>query len=355
MLKLHYLRALHNVILKPLTMQQFPIHIQLEPTTYCNLNCKACTRLTYLERFQHLSLDHFRLIVEQIRPAKISCSGGGEPFMHPHLFEMIQMAKAVGCSMNTTTNGTLLTPDGCSQLVSSGLDLLKVSVDGASRETYQKSRREDRFQQVIEGIQTLNAAKKQYGSATPYIRFNYVMLKDNYREMAETVQLAAELGVHAVYFQPLDLIGIEAHYEELVGELQYEELAREIRRGIQMSQRYPVQTNLRLLHHNLPLYWKKYRLETRQSDRRKCILPWFSTYITVDGNMHPCCSCSQPNTIMGNLFEMPFEQIWNGTRYQEFRRAIRAGQRPYKICTNCVPDTLSDILKLSRILPGFFR
>ncbi len=352
-MRLNYLKALNNVLFKPITMRQLPIHIQLEPTTYCNLNCKACTRLKYLQHFQHLSTDRFKLIVEQIRPLKISLSGGGEPFMHPHLFEMIHLTKINGCSINTTTNCTLLTPEICSQIVKSGLDLLKISIDGASRETYQKSRREDRFKQVIEGIQALTTAKKQHGSSTPFIRFNYVMFKDNYHELAETVKLAAELGVNAVYFQPLDLIGIEERFDELVGELQYEELAHEITRGVQMAQMYLVNTNLRILHHNLPLYWKKYRLETRQYDKRKCILPWFSTYITLEGNVHPCCSCSQPNTIMGNIFETPFEKIWNGTQYQNFRQAIRAGKRPYAICSNCVPETLLDLLKSSRILPGF--
>ncbi len=353
MLKIPYLKALHNVIVRPLTMRQLPIHIQLEPTTHCNLHCKACTRLTYLDHFQHLRLERFTSIVEHIHPSKISLSGGGEPFMHPHIFEMVEVAKHDGCSMNTTTNCTLLTPEVCTQIVNSGLDLLKISIDGASRETYQQSRREDRFQQVLDGIHALNEAKRQQNSSTPFLRFNYVMIKDNYQELAETIRLAAESGVDAVYFQPLDLIGIEDRFEELVGHLQYDDLAREITRGIQMAQQYSVNTNLRKLQRNLPLYWKKYTLETRRYDTRKCILPWFSTYITVDGNVHPCCSCSEPDSMMGNLFETPFEHIWNGAKYQHFRRAIRAGKRPYNICTNCIPDTLSDILRSSRILPGF--
>jgi hypothetical protein len=59
--------------------------------------------------------------------------------------------------------------------------------------------------------------------------------------------------------------------------------------------------------------------------------------------------------MMGNVFETPFHKIWHGTRYQNFRRAIRAGKRPYPVCTNCVPETTLDILKSSRILPGFLR
>jgi len=350
---LSYIRALKNVVLKPLTMGQLPIHIQLEPTTYCNLNCKACTRLKYLQHFQHLSLEKFEQIVAQIHPLKISLSGAGEPFMNPDLFEMIRLAKSMGCSMNTTTNCTLLTPEICVQIVKSGLDLVKISIDGATRDTYQQSRREDRFEQVIEGIRSLTNAKKQHGSATPFIRFNYVIFKENYHELAEAVKLAASLGVNAIYFQPLDLIGIEERFDDLVGELAYEDLAREIRRALDINQSHSVNTNLRILARNLPLYWKKYQLETSHHDPRRCILPWFSTYITLEGTVHPCCSCSQPQTIMGNIFEMPFNAIWNGTKYQQFRQAIREGKRPYAICTNCVPETMLDIVRSSSILPGF--
>lgn len=353
MKSLRYITAFQNVLRRPRIVKSLPIHIQLEPTTYCNLNCKACTRETYLDHSEHLCAEQFQRIVEQIHPLKISLSGGGEPFLHPHIFEMIHLAKERGCSINTTTNCTLLTPELCSQIVKSGLNLVKISIDGATRETYQKSRREDRFDQVLEGIHALTAAKKHHQASTPFIRFNYVILKDNYDELAETVELAAEVGVDAIYFQPLDLIGIEDRRDELVGKLTYQDLERELRRALEINRRYPVNTNLRVLLKNLPLYWKKYLLETREYDRRICLLPWFSTYMTLDGNVRPCCSCSQPETVMGNIFDTPIEQIWNNSKYQGFRQAIRAGKRPYKICTNCIPETLSDILKSSRILPGF--
>ena len=97
MLKLSYLKALNNVVFKPLTMRQLPIHIQLEPTTYCNLDCKACKRIEHIQQANHLNLENFMSILKQIHLQKISFSGEGEPLMHPHLFEMIRQAKEFGC------------------------------------------------------------------------------------------------------------------------------------------------------------------------------------------------------------------------------------------------------------------
>jgi radical SAM protein with 4Fe4S-binding SPASM domain len=314
-------------------------------------------RSKYIHHARHLSFDEFKLIVEQIRPLKISLSGAGESFMHPHIFDMIHLAKSSGCSINTTSNCTLLTPERCEQIVRSGLDLLKISIDGATPETYRKSRGEDRFWQVVDGIRTLIDTKKRLGVSTPFIRLNYVIFQGNYRELSATVALAARLGVDAIYFQPLELIGIEERSKALVGELTYQNLLHEIEHTLHMSWQYRVNTNLKVLFKNLPLYWKKYMLATHHHNPRICILPWFSTYITLDGTVHPCCSCSRadPGTIMGNIFETPIQQIWNGKKYQNFRKAIRAGKRPYEICTNCVPQTFRDIINYSKILPGFLR
>jgi radical SAM protein with 4Fe4S-binding SPASM domain len=293
--------------------------------------------------------------LEQIHPKKITLGGVGEPFMHPHIFEIIRLAKSHGCSINTTTNGTLLTQERCDQIVKNGLDLIKISIDGATRETYLKVRGEDKFLQVLDGIRGLTDAKKRLDSLKPFIRLNYVMFKDNYHDIAKIVELADRLGVDAIYFQPLELVNIEERYELLVGDLTYDDFSREITQALEISQRCQVKTNLQSILQKLPTYWKKYQMETRREDKRICILPWFSTYITVDGVVRPCCSFSQTCADMGNIMQQDMQDIWNGEQYQRFRQAIRSGKRPYSICANCVPQTLTDIVKSSGILPGFLK
>jgi radical SAM protein with 4Fe4S-binding SPASM domain len=351
-----YIKALSNVFFKPLEVHQLPIHIQLEPTTFCNLNCKSCGRSKYHETPKHLSLEDFEHIITQIRPLKMTLSGWGEPFTNPHLLDMVGLARKYRCSINTTTNGTLLTPETCDQIVKSGLDLIKISLDGATPETYRKNRGEDRFVQVLDGIRSLIEARKRLGSATPFIRFNYVMSKDNYHEIANMVELAEKLGINAIYFQPLELTGIEERRDLLVGNLTYEKLLQEITRALVVSQQHHVRTNLQDIHKKLPLYWNKYQMQTHSHDpNRICIVPWFSAYITLEGMVRPCCSCSQDYTNMGNILQNDIEDIWNGEKYQHFRKAIREGKRPFAICANCVPQTLTDIIRYSRILPGFLR
>lgn len=364
-----YIKTAGNLVWKPVTVTQPPLHIQVELTTYCNLNCKPCARAQYLNGAPptHLTPGAFVRIVESIRPTNITLSGVGEPLMSPHLVELIRIAKTFGVSINTTTNGTLLTPERSVELVKSGLDLLKVSVDAATPETYRSMRGANTFWHVLDGIRMLNDLKKQLHSATPAIRFNYVVSQHNYQEMAETVKLAEKLGVPAIYFQPLDLFGLEDRRTDLVGDLTIGVLTYEIRRALRASQHTQVQTNLQDFLRRMPDYWRKYQLQPQQQAQQEmqglsykrlfstCLLPWFSAYITVNGDMRPCCTCLQTDTSMGNVLDMSVDAVWNGERYQQLRQLFRDGKRPFPVCETCVPKTLTTLLRYATLLPGFIR
>ncbi len=355
-MKREYFYTLKNLLLKPVKIQQNPIHIQFEPTTYCNLNCVSCNRTKYIKEPKHLLPDRFTYLIEQIRPAKISLSGTGDSFTSPHLFTIIRLAKGHGCSINTTTNGTLLKQEHCEEVINSGLDLIKISIDAATPETYRKNRGVDKFLQILDGIRALTEAKKRLGSSTPFIRFNYVVYRENYHEISAVIELAAQLGVKAIYFQPLQLTGIEERQAALVGDLTIDKLSQEIAKAITVSQHHRVKTNLQDFSRKLPLYWGRYQMRSHaQNTRRKCLLPWFSAYITLEGYMRPCCACLDEETNMGNLFENSLDEIWNGKKYQQLRKAFREGKRPLKQCQTCVPQTLGDMVRYSTILPGFLK
>jgi len=344
-----------NVLRKPLNVNETPIHIQLEPTTACNLACRTCPHEEYIKTARHLSLDNFKRIYDQIKPQKITLSGLGEPFSNPRLPEMIRYAKDRGTSINTTSNLTLISKSLAEKIVDSGLDLIKVSIDAAQADTYIKIRDEDHHKSIVDGIVLINEFKKKKNVNHPAIRFNFVVQGANFREMGSLVELADKIGVEAIYFQPLELVGIEDKKDEIVGDMTEASLLTELKRAHKRAGELSLNTNLSTMLGNFDAFWKKYVLVGSQKDNRICPLPWFSTYITVDGDVRPCCSFPiNPEANMGNILKEDFKDIWNGERYKKFRTAIRSGKRPYKICQNCVPKTLADIIKYSKILPGFF-
>jgi radical SAM protein with 4Fe4S-binding SPASM domain len=89
---------------------------------------------------------------------------------------------------------------------------------------------------------------------------------------------------------------------------------------------------------------------------RKCYFPWISAFIAANGDVKACPIFTRKpeEGTMGNIFEQSFDRIWNGEAYIELRRQLRAGNRPFTPCRQCVPQSISNIfLIFSKMLPGF--
>ena len=84
------------------------------------------------------------------------------------------------------------------QLISSGLDILILSIDGASQESYEKYRIGGNFRNVIDHISLLVKKKRERGSTTPYICWQFLVMKHNEHEVETAKKMAEELGVDSV-------------------------------------------------------------------------------------------------------------------------------------------------------------
>ena len=67
--------------------------------------------------------------------------------------------------------------------------------------------------------------------------------------------------------------------------------------------------------------------------RISCSAPWNFVYIHFNGDINPCCFPFK-NTF-GNIFETPFEEIWNSEKYVEFRERLKSKNLPRQ-CINCM-------------------
>jgi radical SAM protein with 4Fe4S-binding SPASM domain len=351
---IRYLTALAMVALKPAKVPALPIHVQVEPTDKCNMDCSFCAHSKVIQHPRSMNLEEFQGIVDTIHPKKITLSGYGEPLMNRALPRMIVYAKSKGIAVNTTSNLTLLrTEKRAAELIRSGLDLINVSVDAASPETYLAVRGQDFFDRILAGIRLLLRTKAELNSRTPHVRISFVINKRNLHQVADFVRLAHSLGVDLPFFQILQLTAIGDRKERLISGVPYEHFRQALEEGRAVARELGMSTNLAKLLADLPEYWRKY--DAREMSRRRCILPWFSAYITADGSVRPCCAFAPVKMDMGgSLFERDFDQIWNSERYQKFRRAHRMAQRPTQVCRDCVPESLLDIVRRTPFSPGFF-
>ncbi len=118
--------------------EQPPMCLYLEVTKRCNLLCETCPRtFEELEPPADMSWELFTKIVDQVpNIARVVMHGVGEPMLVKRLPDMIRYLKARGTYVLFNTNGTLLQPKRFQELIHTGLDELRVSLDAADREFY---------------------------------------------------------------------------------------------------------------------------------------------------------------------------------------------------------------------------
>ncbi len=350
-------RKAWEVLRKPAACAR-PLYVQFEVTTHCNLACYMCVRNEVIRHPRHLRFDAFQRVFDQIRAPKLTLSGAGEPLLHPDLPGIIAHAKGCGTSVMIPTNGTLLSrPEVAESLVASGLNVLKVSIDAATPATYQAIRRQDCFDRIVEGLSLIEKIKRRQRRTTPQIRFDVVILKENFHEIPALVRLADRLAIGTIFFRALQTKGIGAEREETIGkDVDFEALYRAVQEGIAEASRRTIRTNLKDVARDFRTYRSIYTQQDAAMARHVCLLPWLQCFISVKGEVSPCCATyTNEGFSAGNVFEQDFETIWNGPPMQEIRRKFRARKNPFAVCRDCIPRSVPVLLKMSAMLPGFMR
>ena len=182
--------------------------MRIEVTTRCNAFCRYCPRTSYRTLWddRDLSFETFKTLLPVIADTKmIHLQGWGEPFLHPHLFEMIARAKKTGCKVGTTTNGMLLDRQAIARLVKSGIDHVAFSMTGIG-EKNDMARNGTQFSRILRAISDLAAQKEALRSETPAISVAYLLLRSHLPDIDLIVPALAGLGIQQVVISTLDFV-----------------------------------------------------------------------------------------------------------------------------------------------------
>ena len=114
--------------------------LYIETTNHCNIDCATCMRNNWDVEMGLMSDETFGQILASLeaigQPMDITFMGIGEPLAHPRTIEMIAQLKSLGHRVEMVTNGTLLNEKRAKGLIAAGLDVLWVSIDGATPENF---------------------------------------------------------------------------------------------------------------------------------------------------------------------------------------------------------------------------
>ncbi|MCD6185847.1 MAG: SPASM domain-containing protein [Deltaproteobacteria bacterium] len=300
-------------------------------------------------------MDVFKKLIDETQPKRVNVSGLGEPFINKNIFDMIAYARNAGAKINCATNLTLVERK-IEDIVKSGINQLKVSIDAAKRETYNRIRKKDLYETLIVNIKDINETKKRLNSTTPTIRLNYALQYDNIDELLDTIKLARSLGIKSMYIQYLEYTDREKRRERLTGDLTAERVRKTLEAADALAKRYGIATNLPIWFRDFDLYWNKMLpIEQFKPNRKPCYFPWFTAWIDADGTVRPCPIIPWKLGVahMGNINSTPFMEIWNNKKYQELRRTLANGDRPTEPCKYCIPMSLFNIFHIgTRLIPG---
>jgi len=172
--------------------------VYVEPTNRCNLDCRTCMRNTWAEGPGDMNGSTFERLLDSLamlpQLPTIFFGGIGEPMAHARTIEWIGRAKSLGGRVEMITNGTLLNKKRSRALIDSGLDMLWVSLDGATPESYTDVRLGAELPNVIENLSYLRKIRPGGHHPRPMIGIAFVAMKRNIDDLPEVIKLGKSLG-----------------------------------------------------------------------------------------------------------------------------------------------------------------
>lgn len=292
-----------------------PLSIAIEPTTSCNLRCPECPSglRSFTRPTGMLKEDLFKRTIDEMAPdlSYLIFYFQGEPYLHPQFVNLISYASSRNIYTATSTNAHYLTDDMAKKTIQSGLDRLIISIDGTTQETYESYRVGGNLNKVIEGTKNIIRWKKELKSRTPFIVFQFLVVKQNEHQVEDVKKLGKELGVDHVALKTAQIYDYENGSELIPSIDQYSRYKKN------SAGKYAIKNEL----------------------PNHCWKMWNSCVITWDGKVVPCCFDKDAQHVLGDLSEQSFKELWSGKTYNAFRASLLKSRSEIDICRNCTEGT----------------
>lgn len=275
-----------------------PTTLWIEVTNHCNMNCLMCDRDGLDRRRENMQWPIFEKIVDEavgMGIRRIKLNRFGEPLLHPDIHRMVTHVKSRGVPwVFFVSNGTLLDAAARERILESGLDLLVVSIDGHTSETYGRIRSGASLEEVRSNVEELLYLRTSKGRRQPFVQINMVLMKDNEAEAADLIR----------YWEPrADYVNVRTY--GFTGTL----TDRSVVAGMRFD-------------------------ETPSS----CFFLENSMIVLAGGEVTVCCADYNGQLVVGNVNQSGLGEIWQGESYRKIRQLMEAKRFDAlpTICNGCL-------------------
>ncbi len=280
---------------------EFPPIVIVAVTNVCDMACIHCAhpiiKKTPGYRATFMKPEVHSRIVEQTAPYKdqlwvFRYAADGESLLNPHFLDMVDETKRAGIGpVDLTTNAMSLTEEKMERLLSAPIDVIDVSLDAYTQETYEKIRIRGKFDRVTSNLKRLVELRNELGSPTK-IMTSIIRQKEALEE-------------------------VEA-FQEFWGQYVDEVLVRGLNTDLGIVNVSETYFRDDIARWPCPQFWKRVTVN-HDGEVRFCVEDWHN-----DG-------------VVGNVKDTTIREIWRSATYEKFRRLHATGRwNDMTMCAKCL-------------------
>jgi GT2 family glycosyltransferase/Flp pilus assembly protein TadD/MoaA/NifB/PqqE/SkfB family radical SAM enzyme len=318
----------------------------------CNVKCIMCGGDYFKSKSgRMITLEKFKTMAANLKlenACAIVLAGAGDPLLNRDLVRIIQFVRHTypHITISVTTNGLALTAGLSGLLLDSGVSLLNISINSATRASYRRIMQVDGFDTVCRNAKAFVEQRTQSGSPTA-LQFSAAINRLNIEDLPRLVELTREVGGNSInlfytrfYPERIRHLNIDDPSDRLENNASlffHQQLSDEM---VQKAKTLARQYRIHLTHE--PLFQE-------HVPPCKCTWPVSQLMVGFDGEIYPCGGSEvhfrekveKGIYRFGNALQSPVDAYWNNEIYRTLRISSRQGDTCLVSECKCCANTIS--------------
>lgn len=318
-------------------LKSYPRRVVLELTNACNFNCIMCGRSEAGFKPTFLGFEDIDRLADVFEHCEeVTLFGWGEPTVHPQFAKIVSWIDQFPVRKYFVTNGSTLKKIE-NILFEHKVDIMAVSLDGATAETNNRIRRNADFGQIVSDLSRIVKIRNENGYGYPYINFVQTLMKSNLQELPDLVRLAAEIGIEEVKAVYLTVFSGDLLHESLW------DCRGEVQDVFNIAMEIAKENNIRL---KLPFLQGE---DVAGEEYHKiCYVGWRDLFVGSDKYVRPCQST--PLKYMKIDAGDFMDSIWNSREFQDFRKGVNSAGLMPDHCRKCYQSSHANFNRKSSFI-----
>jgi MoaA/NifB/PqqE/SkfB family radical SAM enzyme len=317
-------------------LDSYPVNIHFLLADKCNSRCIMCAGNYYNSRSgKRITAEQFKTMASNLKleyASGINLSGGGDPLLNEDMESIIRFVRKEypNIQISVTTNGIALDGKAAEVMLASDVLSINVSLNAATKETYQRIMQVDCFERVCRNVAAFTCARKAMKKNTR-VQLSVILSRLNIEEMPAFIILGKQLGADSVnamycrfYPEALRHMNVEQEEARLLDEESlffHQELSD---KTMDEAERVARDAGMAFTHE--PLF-------RENAEPRECYWPTMKIMIGTEGEVYPCGGgevhfkdkVNKGIYDFGNALTSTIDEFWNNEHYLSLRRSSKDG------------------------------